>query len=261
MSRPSTQATDAAAQMLRRNATLEGRIARRLEAAGSHVKAAEWLLLHLGIVIVAGVLGLLIGGGSILVGAIFLVLGAVLPWVWLGYRKSRRFKAFNAALPDTLQLMAGSLQAGLSLAQSVDTIVREGTEPVASEFKRVLVETRLGVSLEDALEGIGDRFQSKDFGWVVMAIKIQREVGGNLAELLNTVADTMRERQYIRRQVAALAAEGKLSAWVLSALPVMFMLYLRADQARLRHADVHRAARLADARRRRACCWRSAPLR
>ena len=78
------QATDAAAQMLKRNASLEGRIARRLEAAGSHVKAAEWLLLHLGIVIVAGVLGLLIGGGSILLGVIFLVLGAVLPWVWLG---------------------------------------------------------------------------------------------------------------------------------------------------------------------------------
>jgi tight adherence protein B len=220
------QATDAAAQMLRRNASLEGRISKRLEAAGSHVKAAEWVLLHLAIVIVAALLGFLIGGGNLILGFLFLLLGVVLPWVWLGFRKARRFKAFNAALPDTLQLMAGSLQAGLSLAQSVDTIVREGTEPVASEFKRVLVETRLGVSLEDALEGIGERFQSKDFGWVVMAIKIQREVGGNLAELLNTVADTMRERQYIRRQVAALAAEGKLSAWVLTGLPIMFMIYL-----------------------------------
>jgi tight adherence protein B len=150
----------------------------------------------------------------------------VLPWAWLGFRRSRRRKAFNAALPDTLQLMAGSLQAGLSLAQSVDTIVREGTEPIASEFKRVLVETRLGVPLEDALEGISERFESKDFGWVVMAIKIQRQVGGNLAELLNTVADTIRERQYMRRQVAALAAEGKLSAYVLTALPILFMLYL-----------------------------------
>ncbi|GAA2116967.1 type II secretion system F family protein [Nocardioides bigeumensis] len=221
-----SQATIAAAEMLKRNAGLEGRIAKRLEAAGSHVKSAEWLLLHSAIVVVSGALGVLIGGGSIVLGMLFLALGAVLPWLWLGFRKRRRLKAFNEALPDTLQLMAGSLQAGLSLAQSVDTIVREGTEPVASEFKRVLVETRLGVSLEDALEGISDRFQSKDFGWVVMAIKIQREVGGNLAELLNTVADTMRERQYIRRQVAALAAEGKLSAWVLSALPVLFMIYL-----------------------------------
>ena len=123
--------------------------------------------------------------------------------------------------------MAGSLAAGLSLAQSVDTIVREGTEPIASEFKRVLVETRLGVSPGGrARRASADRFQSKDFAWVVMAIKIQRQVGGNLAELLDTVAATMREREYIRRQVAALAAEGKLSAWVLGGLPPLFMLYL-----------------------------------
>ena len=122
--------------------------------------------------------------------------------------------------------MSGSLSAGLSLAQSVDTVVREGTEPISSEFKRVLIETRLGVSLEDALEGVADRFESKDFHWVVMAINIQRQVGGNLSELLNTVAATIREREYMRRQVAALAAEGKLSAWVLGGLPVAFLIYL-----------------------------------
>ena len=113
--------------------------------------------------------------------------------------------------------------------------MREGAEPIASEFRRVLVETRLGVSLEDALEGVAERFDSKDFEWVVMAIKIQRQVGGNLAELLDTVAATMREREYVRRQVAALAAEGKLSAWVLGGLPPLFMLYLLLTQPRLRH--------------------------
>ena len=121
---------------------------------------------------------------------------------------------------------SGSLAAGLSLAQSIDTIVREGQEPISSEFKRVLVETRLGISLDDALEGVADRFESKDFGWVVMAIRIQRQVGGNLAELLDTVAATMREREYMRRQVAALAAEGKLSAYVIGGLPPGFMVYL-----------------------------------
>jgi tight adherence protein B len=221
-----TQAKDAAAQMLRRNKSLEGRIAARLEAAGSQVKSAEWLLFQLAVTVIAGALGLVFGGGSLIVGLIFMALGVVLPWLWLGFRRKRRLKAFNTALPDALQLMAGSLQAGLSLAQSLDTIVREGTEPIAGEFKRVLVEARLGVSLEDSLEGVGERFQSKDFEWVVMAIKIQREVGGNLAELLNTVSDTMRERQYMRRQVAALAAEGKLSAYVLGGLPVLFMIYL-----------------------------------
>jgi tight adherence protein B len=141
-------------------------------------------------------------------------------------RRSRRRKAFGKALPDTLQLISGSLAAGLSLAQSIDTVVNDGVEPVSGEFRRVLVETRLGVSLEEALEGVAARFESKDFSWVVMAIRIQRQVGGNLAELLDTVAGTMRERAYLRRQVAALAAEGKLSAYVLGGLPPLFLIYL-----------------------------------
>ena len=212
--------------MLSRNKDLDARINRRLEAAGSELKSSEWLLIHGGAFFVSGLLGIAIGGGNPVVGLLFLAGGLFLPWMYLGFRRSRRRKAFNQGLPDTLQLMSGSLSAGLSLAQSVDTIVREGSEPIAGEFRRVLVETRLGVSLEDALEGVGERFESKDFEWVVMAIKIQRQVGGNLAELLDTVAATMREREYVRRQVAALAAEGKLSAWVLGGLPPVFMLYL-----------------------------------
>ncbi|MEX0427434.1 type II secretion system F family protein [Nocardioides sp. DS6] len=217
-------AKKAADDLLRRNRGLEARISRRLEAAGSPLKPAEWLLLHLGVAVGVALLGLLVGG--VLGGFIFLLLGAVGPWFYLGLRRSRLQKKFSAILPDTLQLISGSLSAGLSLAQAVDTVVREGQEPIASEFKRVLIENRLGVSLEDALEGIAERFQSKDFAWVVMAIKIQRQVGGNLAELLDTVAGTMRERQYLRRQVDALAAEGKLSAIVLGALPPLFLVYL-----------------------------------
>jgi tight adherence protein B len=90
----------------------------------------------------------------------------------------------------------------------------------------VIVESRLGVGLEDALEGVAERMQSVDFKWVVMAIRIQREVGGNLAELLNTVAATLREREYLRRHVKALSAEGRLSAWILGGLPPVFLLYL-----------------------------------
>ena len=171
-------------------------------------------------------MGLLIGAGNIVLGLLFIALGAVGPWLFLGLRRSSRRKKFNDTLPDTLQLISGALSAGLSLNQAVDTVVREAGEPMSSEFKRVLVETRLGVDLEDALEGVAQRFDSKDFAWVVMAIKIQRQVGGNLAELLDTVSATMRERAYLRRQVAALAAEGKLSAFVLGGLPPVFMLYL-----------------------------------
>jgi len=215
-----------AANMLRRNRDLDARISARLQGAGSELKSSEWLLVHGGVFFLSGLIGLLLGGGNLVIGFIFLVAGLLGPWMYLGLRRGRRRKAFNAGLPDTLQLISGSLAAGLSLPQSIDTIVREGSEPIAGEFRRVLIETRLGVTLEDALEGVAERFESKDFEWVVMAIKIQRQVGGNLAELLDTVAATMREREYVRRQVAALAAEGKLSAWVLGGLPPLFMVYL-----------------------------------
>ena len=225
-----TQASEAVGSLLKRNRGLEEKIAQRLAAAGSELKSSEWLLVHAAAFVIITLVGLLIGRGNLVVGIIFMIVGAVVPWIYLGFRAGQRRKKFDSLLPETLQLMSGSLSAGLPLMQSVDTIVREGGEPVKSEFKRVLVETRLGVSLEDALEGVADRFDSRDFRWVVMAIKIQRQVGGNLAELLNTVAETMREREYIRRQVGALSAEGKLSAGVLGALPPLFLLYLVVAQ-------------------------------
>ena len=235
-----TQANQAVASLLQRNRGLDDRIAARLAAAGSELKSSEWLLTHAAVFVVVSLVGLLLGGGNLVLGLLFMLGGAVGPWIYLGIRAGRRRKKFDSLLPETLQLMSGSLSAGLSLMQSVDTIVREGAEPVRSEFKRVLVETRLGVTLEDAMDGVADRFESRDFRWVVMAIRIQREVGGNLGELLNTVADTMREREYIRRQVNALAAEGKLSAIVLGALPVLFFFYLvlaQGDYARPLYDD------------------------
>ena len=145
-----------------------------------------------------------------------------LPWAYLSFKRRRRVKAFKYGLADTLQLMSGSLSAGLSLAQSVDTVVREGSEPISGEFRRALVEARLGVEIEDALESVAERMESVDFEWVVMAIRIQREVGGNLSELLNNVAATIREREYLERQVSALSAEGRLSVWILGGLPPGF---------------------------------------
>jgi tight adherence protein B len=220
------QARLAAEKALATNAGFEARIATRLEAAGIALKSSEWLLLHIGIAFGAGLLGLLITAGNPIAVIVCLVLGAVGPWVYLAIKRSLRLKAFDSGLAETLQLMSGSLSAGLSLAQSLDTIVREGQEPITSEFKRVIVESRLGVALEDALEGVAERMQSTDFKWVVMAIRIQREVGGNLAELLNTVSATLREREFLRRHVKALSAEGRLSCWILGGLPPVFLLYL-----------------------------------
>lgn len=220
------QAKAAAAGVLERNTALNERLTRRLGAAGSEFKPSEWLLVHIGVTFAAGLLGLLIGKGNIIVGLLFMIIGILLPPLYLRVMAGRRRRAFDNGLPEVLQLISGALSAGLSLAQAVDTVVREGPEPIASEFKRVLVEARIGVALEDAFDGVAARFNSKDFAWAVMAIRIQRQVGGNLAELLTTVAATMRERQYLRRHVRALSAEGRLSAVILCGLPPIFALYL-----------------------------------
>lgn len=222
------QARAAAAGVLERNRGYDEKLGRKLAAAGSELKPSEWLLVQVGSVIGAAVLGLLVGGGNLALGLLFVVLGALAPEVVLRIRAGRRVKAFQDNLPDVLQMLAGALSAGLSLAQAVDTIVREGPEPIASEFKRVLVETRIGVSLEDAFEGVAARYSSRDFAWAVMAIRIQRQVGGNLAELLLTVAATMRDRASLRRHVRALSAEGRMSAMILCGLPPGVLLYLLA---------------------------------
>ena len=220
------QARQAAERALANNKNMEARIAQSLEAAGLSLKPAEWLLLRAAILVGGGLFGLLLGSRSVFFGVVIVVLAVVGPWFYLRRKKKKRLKAFGTGLADTLQLMSGSLSAGLSLSQSVDTIVREGSEPIASEFRRVVIESRLGVTIEDALEGVASRMQSRDFVWVVMAIRIQREVGGNLAELLLTVAATLREREYLRRHVHALSAEGRLSCYVLGGLPPAFLVYL-----------------------------------
>lgn len=206
------------------SADLETRISQRLAGAGSALTASEWLLLHAGIAVGMAVVGFVLSGPGMAV--LGLLLGVVGPWAYLKIRHSRRLSAFNGQLAETLGLMAGGLQAGLSLPQAVDSVVREGNEPMAGELRRALVEQRLGVDITDALEGVGQRMDSDDFNWIVMAIRIQREVGGNLAEILHTVADTLREREYLRRQVKALSAEGRLSGYILTGLPPLIGFYM-----------------------------------
>ncbi|WP_109507706.1 type II secretion system F family protein [Nocardioides speluncae] len=203
---------------------LETRLATKLYGAGSKISAAEWLLLHAGIAVGAAFVGFVIRGAALAL--VLLVIGGLLPWVYLKVKHGRRLAAFNAQLAETLTLMAGGLSAGLSMPQAVDTVVREGHEPMAGELRRALAESRLGVDIADALDGVARRMDSEDFSWVVMALRIQREVGGNLAELLNTVADTLREREFLRRQVKVLSAEGRFSAWILGALPPVMFVYM-----------------------------------
>jgi tight adherence protein B len=112
--------------------------------------------------------------------------------------------------------------------QALDTVAREIPQPAAIEFQRVVAEIRLGRPTDDALEALASRVGSPDFRWAVLAVNIQREVGGNLAEILDNVADTLRERAMMRRQIRVLTAEGRLSAWVLAGLPIAIGIYMFA---------------------------------
>lgn len=198
----------------------------RLDLAGMRIGPAEWTLLRLcGCVALAALSTL--GTGSLWIGApVGLLVGWGSTLFYLRFRIGRRRSAFGDQLPDVLQLVAGSLRSGFSLAQSLDAVVNDGTQPAAGEFSRALAETRIGVGLEDALDRLADRMASDDMRWVVMAIRIQRSVGGNLAEVLLTTVTTMRERAQTRRQVRALSAEGRLSAYILIALPVLLATWL-----------------------------------
>jgi Flp pilus assembly protein TadB len=199
----------------------EPKLAQRLDHAGISRPPAEWALL--GVCVSVG----LAAAFTVIFGNVFfgVVIGALAGWLGmhlaLSVKISRRRAAFDDQLPNVLQLVAGSIQTGLSLAQGLDAVVREDTQPASGEFARALSETRLGVDLADALDGVAYRLDSADLRWVIMAIRIQRETGGNLAEVLRNTVATMRERSYLRRQVRTLSAEGRLSAYVLLALPVV----------------------------------------
>lgn len=139
---------------------------------------------------------------------------------------SRHKAKFENQLPDTLNLLSTSLRSGYSLLQAVEAVASEAPEPTAREFGRAMNETRLGRSPVAALKQVADRMESLDFDWAVLAISIQREVGGNLAEVLQTAADTMLQRNRLRREMKALTAEGRVSAYVLGSLPVFLFLFL-----------------------------------
>ncbi len=191
-----------------------------LERADLPLRAGEALTAYAGIVLAALAVGILFFGG--IVGLIIMgVLGVMAPPAVVNFLAARRTKAFMAQLPDMLQLLSSTLKAGYSFMQGVEAVSHEVEEPMGGELRRVVTEAQLGRPLEDAMDASAERMDSPDFAWCVMAVKIQREVGGNLSELLMTVAETMTARERLRRDVAALTAEGKMSAIVLAALPIL----------------------------------------
>lgn len=191
-----------------------------LDRAGLPLRPAEYITLHMLIVIVTGIAAGM-ASQSIAVSLLVVILATVAPIAWIGMRIRKRRDAFESQLPDTLDLIAGSLRAGWGLQQAIEAVVEQAKPPISEEFRRAQTEVRLGRLSEQALESVAARMQSVDFNWVVSAISIQREVGGNLAELLNIVSSTIRERNALKRQVATLTSEGRLSAVILFVLPFL----------------------------------------
>ncbi len=230
---PSVDATALSGLAQRASAWAEQALGRRgkreplnhaLERAGIAIRPGEFAVLVGSAAVVALMVGLLLAGvplGLLLAGLAVVGFKAA-----LGVLTSRRQARFADQLTDTLQLMAGSLRSGYALAQAFDAVAREGDPPARDEFRRLVVETRLGRDLPDALAAMAERLGSEDFAWVVGAIEINREVGGNLAEVLDNISGTIRERNQLRRQVKALSAEGRLSAYILLGLPFVVALAL-----------------------------------
>lgn len=210
------KAVEATARFTGGGGVLDG-LERKLDAADVKVSAQEFVVFY-----AAGVAALVLtvgvaGGATLALAA--LIIGTLAPIAVLNLLAERRRSAFTSQLPDALQLLASSLRAGYSLVQGLEAVAAEIEDPMGRELRRAVLETSLGRDLEVALDDTAKRMNSPDFDWVVIAIRIQREVGGNLAELLTSVAETMISRERLRREVSALTAEGKLSAIIVGALP------------------------------------------
>jgi tight adherence protein B len=200
-------------------------LAAALEAASISLRPGEFIVLAGIATLIAGFAGLVLAG--LLGGLVLAVLVPLAARLVLGHLAERRRQAFSELLPDTLQLLTSTLRSGYALLQALDSVAQESAEPAGTEFRRVLLEIRVGRDMTAALRALADRMGNQDFAWVVNAIEINREVGGDLAAVLESTAETIRERQRLYRQMRALTAEGRLSAYILTALPVVVAVAMR----------------------------------
>jgi Flp pilus assembly protein TadB len=221
---------------------IEGAITRRrrapfssedLEQANIRMRPPGFVLMVISAALVLALGGLLIAPGTLWSIPLMMGFAALAPLgakLLLKVRTARRRAKFASQLDESLSLLAGGLRAGHSLLRAIDAAAQESEQPTSEEFARIVNETRIGRDLSDTLVNTANRMRSDDFHWVAQAIGINREVGGSLSQVLDQVAHTIRERNEIRRQVKGLAAEGKLSAWILILLPIGVFTFLILTQ-------------------------------
>jgi tight adherence protein B len=196
-----------------------------LQQAGLSWTVQTLLLSSVGMAVALGSMAL-IAAESVPIGLVVTVIGAMLPNFYVRHRRTKRLNAFEEMLPDAIDLVGRALRAGHPLSSGFKMAADDGPDPVASEFRRVFEEQRFGLPLQDSLLGMADRVDLVDVRILVTAILIQREVGGNLAEILDNLAAVVRARFTIRRQIRVYTAQGRMTGYLLSALPIILFLLL-----------------------------------
>lgn len=212
----------------------------KLDRAGMKIRASEFITLHISVVLIITLLVHYFSRNIILTILVMLIV-VISPFLFLNIKTANRLKNFHAQLPDVLQLISGSLKAGYSFSQAMSMVVEESKPPISDEFRRTLNEIRMGISERKALENTAARIKSEYFDWAVMAINVQREVGGNLAELMETISNTIRERDRVMNRIKTLTSEGRLSAFILIALPfgvAMLMFFMNREYISLLYTTV-----------------------
>jgi tight adherence protein B len=193
-----------------------------LERAGLRMRAGEFLLMRAALAVIALALFVVIGRSplALLLGAVAAVILWIVPGMWLSIRIKRRISAIDKQLVEAITLISGALRAGFGFAQGIDVAMERLGPPISIEFGRMLLDVNLGASTEDALRALNDRLGSEDVDMVVTAILIQRNSGGNLAEVLDAVTETMRDRERLRGEINTLTAHQRLTGWILSLYPL-----------------------------------------
>jgi len=206
--------------------SLGGGIARELARADLKLKTGEYLAIIVIVGVLSGFVVWYLGGRSIILAVIGVVVGTFIPRIYVKRQQAARLLHFNDQLADMLNLMVNGLRAGYSTMQAMEAVSRELPPPISDEFRRVVQEMQLGISAENALDNLLRRIPSDDLDLVVAAMNVQREVGGNLAEILDTISHTIRERVRIKGEIRVLTAQVIYSGRFLASMPLIIMLAL-----------------------------------
>src|SRR5579864_7494550 len=198
-------------------------VAEQLQRADLKLRPSEYFMIQVGSGVIVGLIGYWRWG---LIFALLFFAGYLIPGFYVKYRVAQRLKKFNGQLGDTLTLLSNALKAGYSFAQAIDTVAKNAVAPIGDEFARAVREMNLGGSPDEALSNITKRIASPDFDLVSTAYSIHRTVGGNLAEILDNIAYTIRERVRIKGEIQTLTAQARASGTIITALPILLAVFM-----------------------------------